>query len=71
MGKAKKMHFSFNIMLCDIQMQLASIPFNSKGQGHLVTFAKGRFVGIFKSTFSGLVALLTIILALLPYVYKQ
>ena len=71
------MHFSVAVMLCDMPSHLTSIPLNSKGQcqGHLVTFAKGHLVRIFWSTFSlkqlGLVALLTIILALLPYVYKR
>ena len=64
-------------MLCDMPGQLTLIPLNSKGQGqgHLVTFVKVRLVRIFWSTFSlkqrGLVTLLTIILALLPYVYKR
>ena len=62
-------------MLCDMQTQLTSVPLNSKGQGLLVTFAKGHFVRIYWRTFSfkqpGLVALLTIILALLGYVYKR
>ena len=64
-------------MLYDLQIQLTSFPLNSKGQDqcHLVTFAKGPLVKIFWGTFSlkplGPVALLTIILALLPYVYKR
>ena len=48
---------------------------NSKGQDHLVIFAKGLLVRIFWITFSliqlGLVALLIIILAKLSYGYKR
>ena len=64
-------------MLCDMPSHLTSIPLNSKGQGqeHLMTFAKGCSVRMFWSTFSkkqlGLVALLSILLALSPYVYKR
>ena len=50
-------------------------PLNSKGQGHFVTFVEGLLIRIFWSSFSlkqlSLNALLTIILALLPYVYKK
>ena len=38
-----------DIMLCDMQTQLTSIPLNSKGQGQLVTFVKGHLVRIFWS----------------------
>ena len=59
------MHFSVAVMLCDMPVQLTSVPLNSKGQSQLVTFAEGRLVRIFRSTFFlkqlGLVALLTII----------
>ena len=71
------MHFSVAVMLCDMTSQLTSNSLNSKGQGqgYLVTFAKDRFIRIFWMTSSlkqlGLLALLIIILALLPYVYKR
>ena len=58
-----------------MHFSVAVIPLNSKGQGHSVTFTKGCLARIFWSTFSlkqlSLVALLTIILALFPYVYKE
>ena len=57
-------------MPCDMQTQFTSIPFNSKGQGHLATFAKGNLVRIFWSKQLGQFALLIIILALLPCIYK-
>ena len=44
------MNFSVAVVLCDIQNQLTSNPLNSKGQNHLVTFAKGRLGRIFWST---------------------
>ena len=71
------MHFSVAVMFCDMSSQLTSIPLKSKGrgQGHFVTFAKSCLVRTFWSTFSlkqlGLVALLTIILTLVLYVYKR
>ena len=73
------MHVSVAFMLRDMQTQLTSIPLKSKGygQGHLLTFATDQLVRIHVVwiTFSlkqlGLVAVQTIILALLPYVYKR
>lgn len=45
MDEAEKSFLAF--VLCDMQMQLTSMPLNSKDQGHLVTSAKGHLVGIF------------------------
>ena len=70
------MLFSVAVMLCDMQSQMTTVPLNSKdqGQGHIVN-AMGHLVRIFCSTFFmkqlSLVALLTIVLALLPYFYKR
>ena len=73
--KPEKVHFSVVIVLCDMEMQSASIHLNSRGQGHIETLAKVHSVGINLSTFTqklqGLVALLTIILALSPNVYDR
>ena len=42
MGNAQKVHFSLAVVLFDMEMQSTSIPMNSRGQGHLVTLAKGH-----------------------------
>ena len=78
MGKAVRVHFSVAVVLYDMEMQLPLVSLESGalesgGQGLVVTSAKGHLGGIFQSTFSqklvGLVALLSTILALLPYSY--
>lgn len=68
------MHFPVAGMPCDMQTQLTSILLNLKDQGHLATSAKGLlkiFLEYFALKQLGLVALLTIILALSPYVYQR
>ena len=76
MGKAEKVHFS--VYCCSLRyVNSVNINHFVFKRSRSVTLAKGRLVGIFKSacTFPlkqlGLVALLTIISALLPYVYKR
>ena len=39
-----KLDFSVTIIICDMEMQSTSTPVNAKGQGHLVTWAKGHLV---------------------------
>ena len=41
------MHFPVAIVLCDVEMQSASIPLNRRGLGHSVAVAKGHLHGIF------------------------
>ena len=41
------MPLSVVIVLWDMEMQSATIPLNSRGQGHLVTFAKDLLDGMF------------------------
>lgn len=49
-GKNRKVHFSVAIVLCDMNVQSASIPLNLRGQGHLMIFAKVHMSEIFEST---------------------
>ena len=48
---AETVHFSVTIIICDMEMQSASTPMNAKGQGHLVTLAKGHLGWIFLKSF--------------------
>ena len=53
--KAKTVHFSATIVVCDMEMQSILIPRNAKGQGHLVTLVEGHSCWIyeyFESPFS-------------------
>ena len=48
MENAENMLFSAAVVvLSDMEMQLTSIPMNSRGRGHLLTFIKGYLDGIF------------------------
>ena len=47
MENAGIMQFSVTIIICTMEMQSASTPVNAKGQGHLVTLAKGHLGWIF------------------------
>ena len=42
MKKAKTVHFSATIVVCDMKMQSILIPMTANGQGHLVTLVKGH-----------------------------
>ena len=73
-GKSlKKCIFSIAIVLCDMNMQLTSNPLNSKGQGHLVTFAKGSLVGKYflPETAWPMCIVNIIIYCTVTYVYKR
>ena len=51
MKKAKTVHFSATIVVCDTEMQSMLIPMNAKSQGHLVTLVKGHSGWIFWKSF--------------------
>ena len=42
MKNAETVHFSVTVIICDMEMQSTSAPMNAKGQGLLVTGAKGH-----------------------------
>ena len=51
MDKAKIVHFSVTIIVCDMEMQLSSNSMNAKSQSHQMTLAKVFLIENIKSPF--------------------